>query len=77
MRRALTSREASLVVVYGRRRCGKSRLLLEALRGSPAVYYVGDEREGALQRRSLANAIGALASSGIRTGRVPRLGGAP
>ena len=60
LRRALASREASLAVVYGRRRCGKSRLLLEALRGRRAVYYVGDEREGALQRRSLASAMGTL-----------------
>ena len=60
LRRALSAREGSLAVVYGRRRCGKSRLLLEAQRGIAAAYYVGDEREGALQRRSLATAVGRL-----------------
>ena len=57
LRRALSSSDGSLVCLYGRRRCGKSRLVLEALKDMTAVYYVGDEREGALQRRSLARAI--------------------
>jgi hypothetical protein len=35
-------------VLYGRRRCGKSRLLREALPAGRFVYYVGDDREGAL-----------------------------
>src|SRR6185295_248970 len=56
------AREATLVVIYGRRRCGKSRLVLEALRSLQSVYYVGDERNGALQRRSLATAVEFLVS---------------
>src|SRR5574341_151956 len=60
LRRASSSREASLVVVYGRRRCGKSRLLLEALRDHRSVYFVSDEREGSLQRRGLAKAMATL-----------------
>lgn len=52
--------EGGLAVLYGRRRCGKSRLLHEALRGRPSVYYVGDDREGVLQRAALAVEIGRL-----------------
>jgi uncharacterized protein len=49
--------EGKLAVLYGRRRCGKSRLLLETLRSHRAAYYAGDEREAALQRASLAAEI--------------------
>ncbi len=59
-RRLLARTEGSLGVVYGRRRCGKSRLLREILPGGQAVYYVGDDREAALQRASLATEIGRL-----------------
>jgi len=60
IRKAISALEASLVILYGRRRCGKSRLLQEALQGHRVAYYVGDEREGNLQRRSLAKAAAAL-----------------
>jgi len=43
-----------LAVVYGRRRCGKSRLLLESLPAERTAYYLADEREAALQRASVA-----------------------
>jgi AAA+ ATPase superfamily predicted ATPase len=59
-RRLLERAEGSLGVVYGRRRCGKSRLLREILPSERAVYYVGDDREGSLQRASLATEIGRL-----------------
>jgi hypothetical protein len=59
-RRLLDRAEGSLGVVYGRRRCGKSRLLREVLAPGRAVYYVGDDREGSLQRASLATEIGRL-----------------
>jgi uncharacterized protein len=52
--------EGSLGVLYGRRRCGKSRLLREILPAGRFVYYVGDDREGNLQRASLATEIGRL-----------------
>jgi hypothetical protein len=57
LRRALQRREASLAVVYGRRRCGKSRLLREALGARPTLHYVGDERESVLQRAAFAAAV--------------------
>jgi len=58
--RLLGRAEGSLGVVYGRRRCGKSRLLREILPLERSVYYVGDDREGNLQRSSLATEIGRL-----------------
>ncbi len=57
-RKLLGQAEGSLGVIYGRRRCGKSRLLREILPPERAVYYVGDDREGDLQRASLATEIG-------------------
>jgi AAA+ ATPase superfamily predicted ATPase len=36
---------------------GKSRLVATALEGLPAVYYLADERDERLQRRSLAREI--------------------
>src|SRR3954468_2444412 len=58
--RLVESREGSLGVLYGRRRCGKSRLLREVLPPERSIYYVGDEREGPLQRTSLAAEIARL-----------------
>lgn len=52
--------EGGLAVLYGRRRCGKSRLLREALPRRRSVYYVGDDRDGALQRPALAKEIARL-----------------
>ncbi len=43
--------------VYGRRRLGKSRLLREAGTGHPAAFYVGDDRDAALQRSAVASEI--------------------
>jgi AAA+ ATPase superfamily predicted ATPase len=47
-----------MVCVWGRRRLGKSRLLLEALRGKPTVFVVGDDRAAPLQRAAVAREIG-------------------
>jgi AAA+ ATPase superfamily predicted ATPase len=58
--RLAESPEGSLGVLYGRRRCGKSRLLREALSPERSIYYVGDEREGPLQKTSLAAEIARL-----------------
>jgi hypothetical protein len=52
--------DGRLAVLYGRRRCGKSRLVQEALRGRASVYYVGDDRDAALQRSALAVEIARL-----------------
>ena len=58
LRGLLARRQGSLAVLYGRRRCGKSRLIREALARKPAVYYVADDREPSLQRAALAAEVG-------------------
>lgn len=50
--------EGALGVLYGRRRCGKSRLLREAAPPEVSVFFVGDDREAALQKAALAAEIG-------------------
>ena len=60
LRSLLHRKEGALAVLYGRRRCGKSRLLREVLPARRSAYYVGDDRESALQRGNLAAEIGRL-----------------
>jgi len=50
--------EGSLGALYGRRRCGKSRILRETVPPDRSVYFVGDDRDAALQRSSVAAEIG-------------------
>ena len=46
------SREGgSLVVIYGRRRVGKTTLIKEFIRDKPAMYFLADERLESVQRR--------------------------
>lgn len=52
--RAFADPAGALVCVFGRRRLGKSRLVQRALEGRPSVYYVGDDRDAAVQRAALA-----------------------
>jgi hypothetical protein len=49
--------EGGLVVVYGRRRIGKTRLLLEWARKRDGLYTVADQSAPEIQRRYLAQAI--------------------
>ena len=51
------AREGGLAVLYGRRRIGKTRLLLEWTRRHEGVYFVADQSTPALQRRYLAKAL--------------------
>lgn len=60
LERAFSAQESTFCCLYGRRRCGKSRLLQEILPQYKAVYYVGDEREAPLQRSALAAEISLL-----------------
>jgi AAA+ ATPase superfamily predicted ATPase len=48
---------ASLVVLYGRRRCGKSTLLQRVAQPGD-VYYLASQESAALQREALAREIG-------------------
>jgi AAA+ ATPase superfamily predicted ATPase len=56
LRRAIESSTPSFIVVYGRRRCGKSRLLAE-LPDRNIVYYLADTQDSQLQIRALAGQI--------------------
>ena len=60
LRALFERRDGGLAVVYGRRRLGKSRLLLEVLPKGRGIYYIADDREASLQRRALAGEIGRL-----------------
>ena len=57
LRRLLSQKDGRLAVLYGRRRCGKSRLIQESLPQGDSVYYVADDRESSLQRAALAAEI--------------------
>jgi AAA+ ATPase superfamily predicted ATPase len=60
LRSLFARREPSVGVLYGRRRCGKSRLLLEALPPGRSVYHVADDRESPLQRTAVAKELAGL-----------------
>lgn len=55
--RAVGAEHGSFCCVYGRRRCGKSRLLQEVLPRDRSAYFAADEREPPLQRAALASAM--------------------
>jgi len=57
LQRAFGLEDGSFCCVYGRRRCGKSRLLQEVLPRERAVYYAADELEAPLQRAAVAAAM--------------------
>lgn len=56
LERVLDSDTAQLVVIYGRRRCGKSTLLKRVMDDN-AVYFSADMREAPLQINALAQRI--------------------
>jgi len=58
--RLVTRGGAGLVVVWGRRRLGKSRLLTEWCRKHGGIYWVADESAAAIQRRYFAEEIDAV-----------------
>ncbi len=51
------SADGGLAVVWGRRRIGKTRLLLEWVERNGGVYWMADESTAPEQRRSLAEAL--------------------
>lgn len=54
LRRLLDGTESAFACVYGRRRCGKTRLLLELISGREnTVYFLTDKSEDQLQRERL------------------------
>lgn len=57
LERLFCSKEAGLAVIWGRRRIGKTRLLLEWVKKKKGVYFVADESQPSIQRKFLALAI--------------------
>lgn len=55
--RLMRRKEASLAVVYGRRRLGKTRLLLEWAAKYEGLYTVADQSSAEVQRRYFAQAV--------------------
>ena len=51
LERAYGCRASGFIPVYGRRRVGKSRLILEFLRDKPGIYGLGKQAPAAFQRR--------------------------
>ena len=61
LRQALRSPRSELIPIYGRRRVGKSELILQFMADRPGVYYLGQQSSTALQvREFLAEAARAL-----------------
>jgi uncharacterized protein len=56
---AVRGETAGLVVVWGRRRLGKSRLLTEWCARTHGIYWVADESAPAIQRKYLAETLNA------------------
>jgi AAA+ ATPase superfamily predicted ATPase len=52
-------RDGGLAVLWGRRRVGKTRLLVEWCREQSGIYFVADESSAAVQRRYFAEAVAA------------------
>ena len=56
VKRALSSKGFEFIVIYGRRRCGKTRLLQEILRKQD-IYFVADQKETPLQLQDFAGIL--------------------
>ncbi len=54
---ALQKKKSQLIIVYGRRRCGKSALLRRVL-SHGALYFAADTRETTLQIKAFAGMVG-------------------
>lgn len=55
--RAIGSKKAKLIIIYGRRRCGKSSLIKNTLKPND-IYYMAQQSDETIQRMQLANTIG-------------------
>jgi AAA+ ATPase superfamily predicted ATPase len=53
LERCYRSRESAFVPIYGRRRVGKSELILRYLHHKPGVYHVGKRAKAGLMVREL------------------------
>lgn len=57
LNRLIKSDEAELAVIWGRRRMGKTRLLLEWVDKHTGIYYTADESSASVQRKYFAIAL--------------------
>lgn len=57
LNKSQVSKKFSFIVLWGRRRVGKSRLLLEWNKRKKGIYWVADESSPAIQRRYFAEAL--------------------
>jgi len=55
--KALESKKSKLIIVHGRRRCGKSTLIRNIL-GPNDIYYMAQQTDEAIQRNQFANVVG-------------------
>lgn len=60
LHRVAAADESALVVVWGRRRIGKTRLLLEWLEGTQGCYWVADQSSAEIQRQYLAQQLASV-----------------
>src|SRR3954468_22630401 len=51
LKAAWRAEKSAFIPIYGRRRSGKSRLIVEFADGKPAIYHVGKQAPAPLQRR--------------------------
>lgn len=63
---------AAFVPIYGRRRIGKSELILEFLRGRTGLYFLGQRAPAALQLAEFVAAVAAAARKPHLVGLTPR-----
>ena len=57
LHKAIQSPKANLIILYGRRRCGKSTLIKNVIRPND-VYFMAQQADETIQRAQLASAIG-------------------
>lgn len=64
---------SALVAVYGRRRLGKSQLILEFMRGKPGVYLAGQPSPAALQLGEFLAAAATALGAPLLASLAPRV----
>lgn len=54
--KAIDSKKSKLIIIYGRRRCGKSTLIKNTIKPND-IYYMAQQSDETIQRMQLANTI--------------------
>lgn len=58
LNQAWASGSSQLIIVYGKRRVGKTELIKQFIKNKPAVYFLADKRSAAEQLRELGRLVG-------------------